>query len=79
MRHHLDLLQLLRLLGLRRRSAHVYPSSTVVEGLDVSKWTTTINDKYFDRKKGKGLVVKEPISEGQTVWKEDPFNVAPEW
>jgi hypothetical protein len=61
------------------RAAHAYPSSTLVEGLDVSKWTTTIEDKYFDRKKGKGLVAKEPISEGQIVWKEDTFVIAPEW
>lgn len=59
--------------------AHVYPSSTLVEGLDIAKWTTTVEVKYFDRRKGKGLVAKEPISEGQVVWKEDPFVVAPEW
>ena len=60
-------------------AAHVYPSSTLVKGLDVSRWTTTIEDKYFDKKKGKGLVAKHPISEGQVVWKEDPFVIAPEW
>jgi hypothetical protein len=61
------------------KAAHLYPSSTLVEGLDVSKWTTAIQVTYFDKKKGKGLVVKEPISEGQAVWKEDPFVIAPEW
>jgi hypothetical protein len=61
------------------RDAHVYPSSTLVEGLDVSRWTTAVEVKYFDKKKGKGLVAKEPISEGQLVWKEDPFIIAPEW
>jgi len=61
------------------KAAHVYPSSTLVEGLDVSRWTTTIEVKYFDKKKGKGLVAKDPISEGQAVWKEDPFIIAPEW
>ena len=60
-------------------AAHPYPSSTLVEGLDVSRWTTAIEVTYFDRKKGKGLVAKEPISEGQVVWKEDPFVIAPEW
>jgi len=59
--------------------AHFYPSSTLVEGLDLSRWTTSIKVKYFDRIKGKGLVAKEPISEGQVVWKEDPFIIAPEW
>jgi hypothetical protein len=61
------------------KTAHVYPSSMVVEGLDISRWTTTIEVKYFDRKKGKGLIAKDPISEGQVVWKEDPFVIAPEW
>ncbi|KAN0102359.1 hypothetical protein V8E52_012024 [Russula decolorans] len=61
------------------KAARVYPSSTLVEGLDISKCPTTIEDKYFNRKKGKGLVAKEPISEGQTVWKEDPLVIAPEW
>ena len=28
-------------------AAHVYPSSTLVKGLDFSRWTTTIEDKYF--------------------------------
>jgi hypothetical protein len=60
-------------------AAHVYPSSTLVKGLDVSRsWTTTIEDKYSD-KKGKGLVAKDPISEGQVVWKEGPFVIAAEW
>jgi len=56
----------------------VYPSSTLIEGLDVSRWTTATEVKYNNRKKGKGLVVKEPISEGQVVWEEDPF-IALEW
>ena len=59
--------------------ARVYPSSTLVEGLDISRWTTAVEVKYFDKRKGKGLVAKEPISEGQVVWKEDPFVIAPEW
>ena len=58
---------------------HVYPSSTLVEGLDIAKWTTAVEVRYFDKRKGKGLVAKEPISEGQVVWKEDPFVIAPEW
>ena len=40
---------------------------------------TSIKDKYFDRKKGKGLVTKVPISGGQVVLKEDPLGIAPEW
>ena len=59
--------------------SHVYPSSTLVEGLDVARWTTAVEVKYFNRERGKGLVAKEPISKGQVVWKEDPFIIAPEW
>ena len=65
--------------GSEAAHARVYPSSTLVEGLDVSRWTTAIEVKYFDKIKGKGLVAKGPISEGQVVWKEDPFVIAPEW
>ena len=60
-------------------AAHLYPSSTLVKGLDVSRWMATIEDKFFDKKKGKGLVAKDPISEGQVVWREDPFIIASEW
>ena len=59
--------------------AHIYPSSTLIEGLDVAKWTVAVEIKYFDKQRGKGLIAKEPISEGQVVWKEDPFIIAPEW
>jgi hypothetical protein len=57
----------------------IYPSSRVIEGLDVSKWTSKVEVKYFGKKKGKGLVAKEAIKEGETIWKEDPFAIAPEW
>jgi hypothetical protein len=60
-------------------TAPLYPSSTLVEGLDVTKWTAAVEVKYFGRQRGKGLIAKEPISEGQVVWKEDPFIIAPEW
>jgi hypothetical protein len=57
----------------------LYPSSTLVEGLDVTNWTAAVQVKHFGRERGKGLIAKEPISEGQVVWKEDPFIIAPEW
>ncbi|TCD61798.1 SET domain-containing protein 5 [Steccherinum ochraceum] len=56
-----------------------YPSSKVMEGLDVGKWTDKVEVRVFDRKKGKGLVAKVKIAEGETIWKEDPFVLAPEW
>ncbi|KAH8988997.1 SET domain-containing protein [Lactarius hatsudake] len=59
--------------------AHTYPSSTLIDGLDVAKWTAAVEVKYFDKQRGKGLITKESISEGQVVWKEDPFIIAPEW
>jgi len=57
----------------------VYPSSRLVEDLDVEKWSARVEVKFFDKKKGKGLVAKEKITQGETVWKEDPFIIAPEW
>lgn len=57
----------------------IYPSSRLIEGLDVTKWTPRVEVKYFGKAKGKGLVAKEPIAEGETIWKEDPFILAPEW
>ena len=60
-------------------AAHIYPSSALIEGLDVSKWTAAVSIKYFDKQRGKGLIAKEAISEGQVIWKEDPFIIAPEW
>ncbi|KAJ2996216.1 hypothetical protein NUW54_g7267 [Trametes sanguinea] len=57
----------------------LYPSSKLIEGLDVSKYSEKIEVKYFSKIKGKGLVAKEPIKEGETIWKEDPWVLAPEW
>jgi len=57
----------------------VYPSSRLIPNLDVSKWSNKVEVKYFNKKKGKGLVAKEKIKEGEAIWKEDPFVIAPEW
>ncbi|KAA1474144.1 SET domain-containing protein [Dentipellis sp. KUC8613] len=57
----------------------IHPSSELVQNLDVTKWSSKIEVKYFGKNKGKGLVAKEPIAEGEVIWKEDPFIVAPEW
>jgi hypothetical protein len=57
----------------------VYPSSRVIEKLDVGKWTKKVEVRFFDRVKGKGLVAKERIEEEEEIWKEDPFVVAAEW
>lgn len=55
------------------------PTSRVIEGLDVAKWTSKVEVRYFGKSKGKGLVAKEKIAEGEVIWKEDPFILAPEW
>ncbi|EPS98900.1 hypothetical protein FOMPIDRAFT_1024458 [Fomitopsis schrenkii] len=55
------------------------PRSQLVEGLDIRKWTTKVEVRLFGRKKGKGLVASENIAEGEVVWKEEPFSLAPEW
>ena len=57
----------------------LHPISRIIEGLDVSRWTTKVRVEYFDRHKGKGLVATERITEGEVLWKEDPFILAPEW
>ncbi|KAK7045435.1 hypothetical protein VNI00_007688 [Paramarasmius palmivorus] len=55
-----------------------YPSSRVIRDLDVPRWSSKVEVKYFNKNKGKGLVAKEKIAEGETIWKEDPFLVAAE-
>lgn len=43
----------------------IYPSSRLIDKLDVDKWTTKVQVIYFDEKRGKGLVAKERIVEGE--------------
>lgn len=57
----------------------LHPTSSLIEGLDIEKWTPKVEVKYFDQTKGKGLVAKNHIAEGEILWKEDPFILAPEW
>ena len=57
----------------------ICPSSRVIEGLDLFQWTSKVEVKYFDKKKGKGLVAIEDINEKDVIWREDPFIIAPEW
>jgi len=57
----------------------IYPSSRVIQSLDVNKWTNKVKVKMFDKRKGKGLVASVAIPEGDLIWKEDPFIVAAEW
>lgn len=57
----------------------IFPSSRVIETLDTHQWTPKVQVRYFDEKKGKGLIALYPIAEGEIIWREDPFIVAPEW
>ena len=57
----------------------LYPSSRVIDNLDISQWTSKVSVKYFDRKKGKGLVAAAPIEEDEVIWREDPFVIGAEW
>lgn len=57
----------------------IHPSFHLNQSLDVNKWTSRVEVKYFDSTKGKGLVAKENIAKGDVLWKEDPFILAPEW
>jgi len=56
-----------------------YPVSRLNKSLDVAKWSSKVKVHYFNAIKGKGLVAREKISEGEVLWKEDPFILAPEW
>lgn len=60
-------------------NATVYPSSRVIPDFNVKKWTQKVEVQYFDQRKGKGLVATVDIAEGDVIWKEDPFILAPEW
>ncbi|KAF8999845.1 hypothetical protein BDQ17DRAFT_1360508 [Cyathus striatus] len=57
----------------------IYPSSRIVRSLDLRRWTPKAEVKYFDKRKGKGLVATVDIEEGEAIWKEDPYALAPEW
>jgi hypothetical protein len=57
----------------------LYPSSKVISRLDISRWTNKLSVHFFNKKKGKGLIVNEKLIEGEVIWKEDPFAIAPEW
>lgn len=56
-----------------------YPESREIEGLDLSQWTDKVKVHNFGRAKGKGLVARVPLAEGEVIWKEDPWAIAPEW
>ena len=59
-----------------------HPLSKLLDGLDPLKYTQkgpTLRVEYFDQMKGKGLIATTDISEGEVIWKEDPFALAPEW
>ncbi|KAH9851289.1 SET domain-containing protein [Lenzites betulinus] len=60
-------------------AGQLYPTSKLIDGLDIAKWTTKAEVKHFGKLKGKGLVATAPIAAGETIWKEDPFVLAPEW
>ncbi|KAG1761207.1 hypothetical protein EDD22DRAFT_897873 [Suillus occidentalis] len=57
----------------------IHPSFRLNQSLDIDRWTSRVEVKYFDAIKGKGLVAKENIAKGDVLWKEDPFILAPEW
>ena len=56
-----------------------HPRSKLIENLDVRQWTPKVRVKYFNKKKGKGLVATADIEAGETIWKEDPWVISPEW
>ncbi|KAG6866311.1 hypothetical protein C0991_005778 [Blastosporella zonata] len=56
----------------------IYPSSRLIPDLDIPRWTSKVQVRYYDKRKGKGLVATEDIKEGEIIWREDPFILSPE-
>ena len=56
-----------------------FPTSHMLENFDVSRWTDKVAVHDFGPERGKGLVATKEIAEGEVVWKEDPWIIAPEW
>jgi len=56
-----------------------FPSSRMIKNLDVSQWSPKVEVRWFGDKRGKGLVAVEVMEEGEIVWREDPWIIAPEW
>jgi len=57
----------------------MFPASRMIPHLDMRRWSPRVTVRYIDNKKGKGLVATEDIPQGETLWREDPFIIAPEW
>ncbi|KAK0465228.1 SET domain-containing protein [Desarmillaria tabescens] len=55
-----------------------YPSSSLLPDSALTL-PSTVAVRYFDKQKGKGLVALSHIEQGETLWKEDPWIIAPEW
>lgn len=56
-----------------------FPTSRMIKHLDVSQWSPKVEVRWFGDKRGKGLVAVEEMEEGEIVWREDPWIIAPEW
>ncbi|KZO98483.1 SET domain-containing protein [Calocera viscosa TUFC12733] len=56
-----------------------YPTSKLNPHLDISAFTEKVDAVFISEQKGKGLVAKAPIGEGELLWREDPFVHAAEW
>ena len=60
-------------------TATVYPVSKIDDRVDASIWTSQVAIKQFEKVKGKGLVAKQKLMEGEILWKEDPWIFASDW
>lgn len=56
-----------------------FPSFRIAKTLDATKLSSKVEIHYFDKRKGKGLRLVEKVSEGEVLWKEDPFTLASDW
>ncbi|EJT99335.1 SET domain-containing protein [Dacryopinax primogenitus] len=56
-----------------------YPASKLNPHLDITTFSDKIDAVFISPQKGKGLVAKLPIAEGEALWREDPFVHAADW
>lgn len=64
--------------GSERIRPDVIPKSHIDETLDVKEIAPKVQVKMFKGGKGKGVVAKEKIEEGEVIWTEEPWVCCPD-
>lgn len=63
----------------KAKETPIHPTSKLNDDLNVEQWSKKVQVKQFGKARGKGLVAKEDIAEGEAIWKEEPFIYSPQW